>query len=72
MEEKVTNMTNQLNTDINNLVNEINDLKRFNIRYEVDDANNKIDQLLTRISDCKQTKDVINNDILTLEIGEEL
>jgi hypothetical protein len=43
MEEKVTNMTNQLNTDINNLVNEINDLKRFNIRYEVDDANNKID-----------------------------
>jgi hypothetical protein len=71
MEEKVVNMTTQLNNDLNNLVNEINELKKFNAGFEKDDANRKIDELLAKILESKQTKDAINHDILTLEIGEE-
>lgn len=43
MEEKVTGMTNQLNNDINALLNDINDLKKFTASFERDDANAVID-----------------------------
>lgn len=70
MEQKVTGMTNQLNNDINALLNDINDLKKFNASFEKDDANAIIDELMERIDGYKKTKQLINHDILTLEIGE--
>ena len=36
-------MITQLNTDINNLLKEIEDLKKFTESFEKDDANAKID-----------------------------
>lgn len=46
-------MTQQLNTDINNLLNEIQELKKFTESFEKDDANAKIDELLARIANFK-------------------
>ena len=36
-------MIQQLNTDINNLLNEIGELKKFTENFEKEEANNKID-----------------------------
>lgn len=49
-------MTNQLNNDINALLNDINDLKKFNASFEKDDANAIIDELMERIDGYKKTK----------------
>lgn len=46
-------MIQQLNTDINNLLNEINLLKKFTESFEKDDANAKIDELLGRVTNFK-------------------
>ena len=53
MEEEVTNMANQLNLDINTLANEIGELKKFNENFEKDEANTKIEELLSRIREFK-------------------
>lgn len=62
-------MIQQLNTDIANLLNEISELKKFTQSFEKDDANAKIDELLARITNFKETKEIINHDIITLEMG---
>ncbi len=49
-------MIQQLNTDINNLLAEIADLKKFNESFERDEANLKIDELLGRLTNFKETK----------------
>lgn len=46
-------MTNQLNSDITFLLTEINELKKFNESFEKDNANNKIDELLGKITNFK-------------------
>lgn len=66
MESNVTDETNKLNNDINNLLNEINELRKFSANFEKDDANNKIDGFLEKITEYKVMKDKINHDILTL------
>lgn len=65
-------MIQQLNTDIANLLTEIGELKKFTESFEKDDANAKIDELLARIANFKETKEIINHDIVTLEMGEEI
>lgn len=49
-------MITQLNTDINTLHKEIEDLKRFTESFESPDANAKIDELLEKLSQFKQIK----------------
>lgn len=49
-------MIQQLNTDINNLLTEIAELKKFTESFERDDANLKIDELLGRLTNFKETK----------------
>lgn len=70
LEESVSNMIQQLNTDINNLLNEIGELKKFTENFEKEEANNKIDELIARITNFKETKEIINHDIVTLEMGD--
>jgi uncharacterized protein YlxW (UPF0749 family) len=69
LEQSVSNMTMQLNSDINTLQKEIEDLKRFTESFEKDDANNKIDELLEKLTQFKQIKEIINRDIMILQMG---
>lgn len=69
LEQSVSNMTTQLNSDINTLQKEIEDLKRFTESFEKDDANAKIDELLEKLTQFKQIKEIINRDIMILQMG---
>lgn len=49
-------MTNQLNSDTNILITEIQQLKKFTESFEKDDANQKIDELLMKLTNFKEIK----------------
>ena len=65
-------MITQLNTDITIIHKEIDDLKRWSESFESPDANAKIDEILEKLSQFKQIKEIINRDIMILQMGEEI
>ena len=65
-------MIERQHQDINNLLTDISELKKFTLAFEMEEANAKVDELLSRLSDYKTTKEAINHDIVTLEMGEEI
>lgn len=47
-------------------------MKRFTESFEKDDANAKIDELLDKLGQFKQIKEIINRDIMILQMGDEI
>jgi predicted TIM-barrel fold metal-dependent hydrolase len=70
LEDKVSKMIEQQHSDITTLLNDISELKKFTLAFEMEEANAKVDELLARISNFKETKEIINHDIVTLELGD--
>jgi hypothetical protein len=62
-------MIDQQHSDIVTLLSDISELKKFTLAFEMEEANAKIDELQARLVNFKETKEIINHDIVTLEMG---